>query len=94
MQVVPQNQSKEAMSSLSLKGQVTIPLQIRRLLGVQPRDKVIFQVVDGKVVVAPAHSHVDEHFQSVSALAKPRSLQEVFEIAQAEAAQEVAKEGL
>ena len=31
-------------SSVSPKGQVTIPVEIRRLLGVKPKDKVVFRV--------------------------------------------------
>jgi len=43
-------------SNLTSKGQVTIPVEIRRLLGIAPRDKVAFVVSDGKVQISPARS--------------------------------------
>lgn len=52
MQVVPANESKtmkEMLSSVSEKGQVTIPLEIRRALDLKPRDKVAFTLEDGEV---------------------------------------------
>jgi AbrB family looped-hinge helix DNA binding protein len=45
-------------SSLTRKGQVTIPAHIRRLLGLAARDKVAFVVSEGKVQIAPAESVV------------------------------------
>ncbi|MHB8575945.1 MAG: AbrB/MazE/SpoVT family DNA-binding domain-containing protein, partial [Dehalococcoidia bacterium] len=43
-------------SSLTSKGQVTLPAPIRRLLGVSAPDKVTFVVTDGQVRVTPASS--------------------------------------
>lgn len=40
---------KELFSSLTSKGQVTVPKEIRQLLGLEPNDKVMF-VVDGNLV--------------------------------------------
>lgn len=40
---------KELYSSLTSKGQVTVPKEIRLLLGLQPRDKLVFVVEDGGV---------------------------------------------
>ena len=45
-------------STLTRKGQVTIPVQIRRLLGLSTRDKVAFVVSEGRVQIAPAQSVV------------------------------------
>ena len=46
------------VSSLTTKGQVTIPVEIRRLLGVAPHDKVAFLVEAGQVRITPAASVV------------------------------------
>jgi antitoxin PrlF len=43
-------------ASLTEKGQVTIPVHIRRLLGLAPRDTVAFLVREGQVQIAPAQS--------------------------------------
>ena len=38
---------------LSAKGQITIPLEVRKQVGLHPGDELTASVVDGKVVVAP-----------------------------------------
>ncbi len=38
-------------ATVTQKGQITLPLSIRRRLGVSPRDKVVIKVEDEKVVV-------------------------------------------
>lgn len=43
-------------SSLTRKGQVTLPAPIRRLLGVSAQDKVTFVVTNGQVQVTSATS--------------------------------------
>lgn len=45
-------------SSVTSKGQVTIPAHIRRLLGLSMSDKVAFLVSEGKVQIAPVRSVV------------------------------------
>ena len=43
-----------AAMTVTSKGQVTIPLEIRKLLGIQPGDRVVFyRSEDGRVVVKP-----------------------------------------
>jgi antitoxin PrlF len=39
----------EVHASVTSKGQVTIPVAIRRYLGVRPRDKVAFRIEDNQV---------------------------------------------
>jgi AbrB family looped-hinge helix DNA binding protein len=50
---------------LTEKGQVTIPLEIRELLGLKPKDPVRFEVIDGKVQIKPAPSMLERHFRRV-----------------------------
>jgi AbrB family looped-hinge helix DNA binding protein len=85
---------QEYYSSVSPKGQITIPAEVRRLLNVKPRDRVAI-VVEGKVVkLAPARSRLDASFQAVPAISPARTLEEMAEIAADEHAQHVAREGL
>ena len=42
---------REFQTSVTTKGQVTIPVEVRRLLGIKPHDKVAFVVDDGCVRV-------------------------------------------
>lgn len=46
-------------SRVTTKGQVTIPVEIRRMLGVQPRDRVEFQLENGRVRLARAGSVIE-----------------------------------
>lgn len=41
------------VSSMTSKGQVTIPVEIRKALGLKPRDKVAFRVENGTVRIEP-----------------------------------------
>lgn len=46
---------KEYVSTISGKGQVTIPADVRRTLGVEPADKIAFVIADdGAVELRPA----------------------------------------
>jgi AbrB family looped-hinge helix DNA binding protein len=42
---------RPATGRISAKGQVTLPIAVRRALGLAPRDKVAFDVRDGEVRV-------------------------------------------
>lgn len=82
------------VSSVSPKGQVTIPSDMRRRLGVKPKDKVTFRYEGDGVKIVPVRSALASSFQAVPALDPPRSLEEIFEIARDEHAREASQEGL
>ncbi len=68
MQVVPIREGKtpkEMLSSASPKGQITIPVAIRRLLGVKPKDTVAFAIKDGQVTISPARFSLESAFGSL-----------------------------
>ncbi|WP_298269102.1 AbrB/MazE/SpoVT family DNA-binding domain-containing protein [Geobacter sp.] len=44
------------LSTVTSKGQITIPKEIRRLLNINPNDKVDFVVVEGRAVLVPVKS--------------------------------------
>ena len=46
------------VSSLTSKGQVTIPVSIRKALGLKPHDKVAFRMDNGTVNISPARGSV------------------------------------
>ena len=85
---------KEFESSLSPKGQITLPLEVRRRWGLKPKDRIAIHVDEDQVTIAPAQSPLDEMYQSVPALSPPRTWREVTDIAAEEHAQEAAREGL
>ncbi|MGK6312005.1 AbrB/MazE/SpoVT family DNA-binding domain-containing protein [Neorhizobium sp. DT-125] len=46
--------------TLSPKGQVTIPKEMREALGLQPGDHLIYSVVDGDVVLTPKNVNFND----------------------------------
>jgi antitoxin PrlF len=46
-------------STISSKGQITVPQEIRKRLGLQPGDRVEFVVEEGRTVLRPARSETN-----------------------------------
>ncbi len=64
------------------KGQVTIPVELRRALKIKPRDKVSFELLDGEVRLRPAKSVVEATHGAVTPTSRPedfRKLRKDFE---------------
>jgi AbrB family looped-hinge helix DNA binding protein len=60
---------KERVSTISSKGQVTIPVDIRRQLGVGVADKIAFVVTDeGRVELRPVRFTLESVLGSIAAL--------------------------
>ena len=51
------------MARISVKGQVTIPVAIRRMLGLKEGDKVVFAEKNGSIVLLNANRLAFEEFQ-------------------------------
>ena len=76
-------------SSVTSKGQVTIPAHIRKFLGVRPHDKVTFLIRNGRVEVLPGQSIAAATagmMKSDVLPMTPREENEIFERAMAEEA--------
>ena len=57
---------KEIIASTTQRNQVTIPAEVRRVLGLKPRDKVAFTVDDhGAVLLKAAPFTLETAFRSV-----------------------------
>lgn len=52
-------------STITQKGQVTIPIEIREQLGLKPKDRVRFDIEDGVVVMKPVESKILTYYGSV-----------------------------
>lgn len=74
---------KAIVSAVTSKGQVTIPAEIRRTLGIERGDKLAFLLDDqGRVELRPAaYSTVASVRGAAGSLREPLSWQEVREIA-------------
>ena len=76
-----QHNETELVSTLTSKGQVTIPIQIRRLLGLKPKAKIAFlQKKDGVHIAVPRYT-LDTIKGAVPALSQKYSEKEIRDIA-------------
>ena len=55
----------ERETTITTKGQVTIPAEIRAKLGLKPKDKVHFELAVDAVVLRKASSRIERHFGAV-----------------------------
>src|SRR6266702_171260 len=70
---------QEFETTVTEKGQVTIPQEIRRIMGLQPRDKVRFEVEGEVVKITRASSKLLKWFGSVPPRKKPEDFRQVRE---------------
>jgi AbrB family looped-hinge helix DNA binding protein len=58
-------------SSVSPKGQITLPAELRRELDIEPKDVVVIALEDGKIQIESAKARLRSVYQSVPALDTP-----------------------
>ena len=68
---------KQYVGTVGPKGQVTLPMEIRKQLGIEPRDKVAIEVEAGTAVVRRIQSSLLEGYGSIHALIPGMSDKEV-----------------
>lgn len=83
----------EVLSVVTCKGQITVPVEIRRALGLKEGDLVSVRRDGDGAKVTPARSRVDASFGAVPALKEPLTDREMTDVAWEEHARHVAREG-
>ena len=83
---------KEILTTLTKKGQVTIPIEIRNYLGLKSKDKIAFKINNGNVQVSPAKYTLESVYGIIKTLNKPEDYKELKKIALDEHAQKVIEE--
>lgn len=78
---------KELVATMTKRGQVTVPAEVRRLLGLRPNEKVAFAVEGQEVRLKAAAFTLDTIYQSVPPLKKPINDKKVARIAKEEKAE-------
>ena len=79
---------KELITTMTQRGQVTVPAEVRRLLGLKPRDKVAFEIEDDKVQILPASFTLESAFASVKPATHTKNLKAISRAARDERATE------
>ncbi len=85
-------ESEEHIRTVTTKGQVTIPAEIRRLLEVEPGDKVIFRVTEGTVELQPATMTLEDAFGAVTPRSQPEDFADLRDTAIEEHVKKVIEE--
>ncbi len=80
-------------TTLTQKGQVTIPSEIRSRLGLKPRDKVVFELEGDVAKLRRAPSKILKWYGSVTPKERPEDFDRVREEFEDGVAEEVASEG-
>ena len=62
---------RKYVSTITQRGQVTLPVEVRRWLGVKPTDKVEFTIEDDQVTVKPVAFTLKDVYGSVKPLSQP-----------------------
>lgn len=67
---------QEYLSSVSQKGQITLPVELRRQLGIKPKDKVTLKLEGDAVRVRPATFTLRQAFGSVGPVTDTEGLKQ------------------
>ena len=68
---------KEITTTITQRSQVTVPAEVRRVLGVKPRDKVTFTIADGEVRLRPVSYSLESAYGSVEPAGEPQDFDEL-----------------
>lgn len=79
-------ESKELITTITQRGQVTVPAEVRRMLGLRPRDKVAFAIEGGEVRLLPARYTLATAYRSVPPLKRRLGEKDMVRIAKEERA--------
>lgn len=71
----------EYVQTVTVKGQVTIPIELRKMIGVQPNSQVLISLEAGRVIIEPVSMTLEEAFGSVQPINRPENFKELREIA-------------
>lgn len=78
---------RTVVSTITTKGQVTLPAEVRRHLGVAEHDQVAFVIEDDQVRLQPVEFTLESAFGSVVPTARPENLEVLITRAKEERAQ-------
>ena len=80
---------EEYISTITGKGQVTIPAAVRRRLGIKAGGKVVFRLTEGRVELTPPGLSLADTFGAIPPRRQPEDFQELRDLALAPRARRV-----
>ena len=80
------------MQTVTVKGQVTIPVEVRDAIGVRPHSQVTVRLQAGKVVIEPVAMTLEDAFASVKPLQSTRDYKSIRDAAIEEHVEKVISE--
>jgi len=83
---------KEILATITQRGQVTIPAEVRRLLAVKPKEKVAFRIERDQVRLVPADFTLESAYGSVTPRKRPEDFEEAVREGMDQHADEVVRE--
>ena len=83
---------QQITATITERGQVTVPAEVRRVLGVKHGDKVVFTIAHGEVRLAPAAFSLESAFGSVRPYSNPEGFDKVSLAAKEAKAEKTARE--
>ena len=66
---------KEHIRRITSKGQVTVPAEVRRKLGIKPGETIVFRILDDRIELDRAPMSLEEAFGSVPPLNRPEDFE-------------------
>ena len=80
---------KQVLSKVTSKGQVTIPVEVRHVLGISPNDKIAFVIENNQVQLRRTGSVTDQTAGIFKGSGPVRSVEELRELAEQAIAEDV-----
>src|SRR5438105_3286645 len=78
-QVITPTITKEFQATVTQRGQVTIPAEVRRMFGTKRGDKVSFAIEGDQVRLRPARFTLESSFGSVTPMHRPEDFERIKE---------------
>jgi AbrB family looped-hinge helix DNA binding protein len=79
------------VTTVTQKGQVTIPGELRQALNIRPKDKVAFYMADGELRLKPVRSRLLAGYGAVKPRARPQDFRKLRQQVEEEQGEEAAR---
>lgn len=77
MQLINARVPREVTATVTRRGQITIPAEVRRLLGTKPKSKVTFRISGSQVRLIPTRFTLESVFGSVRSHRRPEDFEKL-----------------